>query len=91
MPRKQSHCIACDAPITYGSTRCQPCANQASAGVPALPRSSVDNALKHAFRKVVGFDPLRDGAPPGTLFWVNGDLHLLGVGIGNGRRASDAA
>lgn len=32
------------------------------------PRGTIDNALKQAFRAVVGFDPVHDGAPAGTWF-----------------------
>ncbi len=30
---------------------------------PAEPRSAIDNALRDAFRKVIGFDPLHDRSP----------------------------
>ncbi len=30
---------------------------------PAGPRSTIDNALREAFRKVIGFDPMHDKNP----------------------------
>ena len=48
--------------------RCYRCAQALIHQVPPGPRSDLDNILKAAFRAAVGFDPFRDGVPPGVLF-----------------------
>ena len=63
---------------------------------PAQPRSQIDNALRAAFRTVLGFDPMRDGAPPNPKnppFFVpdkvrcslNDEIPLLALSASSGR------
>lgn len=65
-----------------GGERCPACrsADEIVRLAPRTTRTAVDNAVAAAFRKVIGWDPERDGAAPGTLFISPCGQHMGRVG-----------
>ena len=53
----------CGASISENAKHCGGCAIDLRDQNPPPPRSTEDNALKAAFRKVIGWDPLCDPDP----------------------------